>query len=46
MAFKCGIHFVGVLTGAATRDDFVLLGVSDSSIVPSIAEVPELLDAW
>ncbi|MDP3685247.1 MAG: HAD family hydrolase [bacterium] len=43
---KCGVRFAGVLTGAATRDDFALHGVPDSSIVPSIAELPELLDTW
>lgn len=39
-----GLHFVGVSTGITEKDKFVNCGVS-SMIIPSIAELPELLQS-
>lgn len=39
-----GVSFVGVMTGAATRDDFCEEGVPENHILPSIAHVVPWLD--
>ena len=40
-----GLHFVGVLTGITEKDKFVNNGLNPTMIIPSIAELPELLQS-
>lgn len=46
MALACGCRFIGVLTGAATEEDFAPLHTRGIIVVPSIADVPSALDRW
>lgn len=43
MALTCRCHFIGVLTGAATREDFLRFN-AQLSVVDSIADVPRLIE--
>lgn len=43
MALACGCRFIGVLTGAATHEDFKPLQERGVIVVPSIADVPDVM---
>lgn len=43
MALNCGCAFIGVLTGAATREDFAPYEKRGVIVVPSVADVPDVV---
>ncbi|TSC63177.1 MAG: hypothetical protein G01um1014106_559, partial [Parcubacteria group bacterium Gr01-1014_106] len=43
MTFACGCRFIGVCTGAATEEDFAPYRDRGAIIVPSVADVPDIL---
>jgi len=43
VARNADIHFVGVLTGPASREDLLKKGVEEQMIIPSVVELPELI---
>lgn len=43
-AKKAGISFVGVLTGLSTRSDLVAEGLRERMIIPSVMELPHLIE--
>jgi len=45
MALACGCKFIGVLTGAATNEDFEPLCTQGIIVVPSIADIPGVFPA-
>lgn len=47
MAISCGCQFIGVLTGAATEENFGSLRAHPAvTIVPSVTDVPKVLFPW
>jgi phosphoglycolate phosphatase-like HAD superfamily hydrolase len=38
-----GIHFVGVLTGPSTEEDFIRKGAERGMLIPSVTELPRLI---
>lgn len=43
-AKNAGISFVGVLTGPCKKEDFLALGVKEQMIIPSVFELPYLIE--
>lgn len=46
MALACGCRFIGVLTGAATHEDFEPFRKRGVIVVPSIADVPDIIRSF
>ncbi|MBI4020945.1 MAG: HAD family hydrolase [Candidatus Aenigmarchaeota archaeon] len=42
---SAGVHFAGVLTGPATREDLVASGMNDRMIIPSVTDLPRFIRA-
>lgn len=42
-ARNAGIHFVGVLTGPASKEDLLQKGLEEGMIIPSVMELPHLI---